>query len=451
MIKSLGEKPTAENVFDLISKSSIYGNLGLFIGSGLPMAVLNKHGVDIALSWGDLIKKCAKSFKVPMTHIKSDGSSYPDMATSLCRKVSAKLSVPYEKAVQLVKQKIADLTCLYPDEQQRKLYHSFFQELDASWIITTNYDTVIESILTGKAHPLSSEDQLVAPKGYIPIYHLHGIRTNPESIIITQEDYITLFRPNQYRLQKLPLILKESLTVFIGYNIGDFNVQTAVDWSTNVFSNKASSYPNGLVQFVYKQGSSKLKTYFVNDIVVVEFGDLKKLLSRLSDIVKNNRRNEKRIVNSLLKANKAFLTPTDDMIKSFVKSPKARAIVVYILLNNGNKFITGFLELLSKACDFMWEESRRPNAFSAYDKHLEVLLDILETIELHNTPPALLEMLVFNLNRISPFIGSKLGESYAAHKTWKGRFKYIPEPTVLEMKKIARSMNFDDLSILLER
>ncbi len=60
-------------------------------------------------------------------------------------------------------------------------------------------------------YPLSPDDQLVAPKGVIPVYHLHGIRTNPDSIIITQEDYIELFRPNQYRQQKLSLTLKESV------------------------------------------------------------------------------------------------------------------------------------------------------------------------------------------------------------------------------------------------
>ncbi len=50
---------------------------------------------------------------------------------------------------------------------------------------------------------------------------MHGIRTSPNSIIISQEDYISLFRPNQYRQQKLSLSIKESTTLIIGYGLGD--------------------------------------------------------------------------------------------------------------------------------------------------------------------------------------------------------------------------------------
>ena len=53
------------------------------------------------------------------------------------------------------------------------------------------------------------------------MFHLHGVRTNPKEIIIAQEDYITLFRPSEYRQMKLALTIKESTTLFLGYGLGE--------------------------------------------------------------------------------------------------------------------------------------------------------------------------------------------------------------------------------------
>src|SRR5689334_7842641 len=102
----------------------------------------------------------------------------------------------------LLKQTIADLTSLYPASQARTEFKVYFNALNPKWIITTNYDTIIENILTGTGHSLEPKDQLSAPSGMTPVFHLHGIRTNPGSIVITQEDYVALFRPNEYRLQR---------------------------------------------------------------------------------------------------------------------------------------------------------------------------------------------------------------------------------------------------------
>lgn len=38
----------------------------------------------------------------------------------------------------------------------------------------------------------------------IPIYHIHGVCNIPDSIVITNEDYAYMFRPNDYRQARLP-------------------------------------------------------------------------------------------------------------------------------------------------------------------------------------------------------------------------------------------------------
>jgi len=63
-------------------------------------------------------------------------------------------------------------------------------------------------------------------KGRIPCYHLHGVRTAPQSLVVTEEDYVRLFRPADYRQTKLATLLKESVTLVLGYGLGDVACQT---------------------------------------------------------------------------------------------------------------------------------------------------------------------------------------------------------------------------------
>jgi len=102
---------------------------------------------------------------------------------------------------------------------------------------------------------------MFVPKKLIPVYHIHGIRTNPKSLVVTQEDYIRLFRPNEYRQSKLSLTLKESTTVFIGYGLGDINVLSAVDWAKNVFRGETNNYPPDIIQVVVLEGTPRKEVY----------------------------------------------------------------------------------------------------------------------------------------------------------------------------------------------
>jgi len=241
---------TKRDVFNFIAEDTIFGNLGLFIGAGLPMAVMNSGRNKIALSWPELIEKCCKNMELNFKAIPKDGASYPQIASAVCKAYVIQAGVSYQNAVSVLKAEISRITCWYPEPEIRLEYAEYFRSLNPSWVITTNYDTIVESILTGKGYSLGPKDYMVAQKGLVPVYHLHGTRSNPDSIIITQEDYVTLFRPNHYRQQKLSLTIRESVTLLIGYNLGDFNVLSAVDWSRNVFTDQVrlAHYPLGICE-----------------------------------------------------------------------------------------------------------------------------------------------------------------------------------------------------------
>lgn len=432
---------THEEVFEYIAKSSFHGNLGLFIGAGLPMAVLNTD-VKTALTWKELILKCSKELDIDFEKINTDGLSYPEIATQICKTYSKHKKITYNEAVKKLKELISTFTSWYPVSEVRNEYKKYFDRLSPSWIITTNYDLVIESILTGKGYSLSPDDQLIAPKGFVPIYHLHGIRTNPDSIVITQEDYISLFRPNQYRQQKLPLTIKESVTLLIGYNLNDFNVLTAVDWSKNVFAEQKTNYPQNIIQFYFTSSPSSKPYKDINDIIIVEFDDLSNFLEKLTKFIREEKKKLKETQKELKSLNEFFKT---DLYIDFVDSEAIRKSTLEMLRKNEGYLISGFLELFSKSIDLTWERAKPNGAFYAYNENLIILLDVIENINIKAMPPALIEAVAYNLNRVANYIGSTIGYSLEANRTWKKRKGNIPDETQKELLNIAKVKGYYEM------
>jgi hypothetical protein len=443
------EKITREEALSLISKSSIYGNLGLFIGAGMSMAILNDEWKEVALSWRQLIFKCAEEFQINLKDdIKTEGLSYPEIASEIAKMISINESIDYKIAVKKLKEKIASLTSWYPEKEQREVYGKILQDIDPDWIITTNYDLIIECLLTGKCLSLGPNDQLISPQNLIPIYHLHGIRTNPTSIIISQEDYISLFRPNQYRQQKLSLSFKESTTLIIGYGLGDVNVLTAVDWTKNVYTNQRINYPHEIIQLLYTEKPKNEPYKDRNDILIIEFKELKTILTEIAELVLNDKAVELENEKELHDLNGIFQNPEKENIENFIDDEEFRTFVIEAISKNDIKLISGFLELFSRAIDETWQRSRPNGAFYAYNENLILLLDIIEKIELAKLPPALLESIAYNLDHVAYYIGNSVGESRSAYRTWNNRKANIPEDTKTELNNIARARSYYRLTSL---
>jgi hypothetical protein len=443
MAKKDTNKITREEALKLISKSSIYGNLGLFIGAGMSMAILNDDWNKVALSWKELIFQCAEEFEINLKEdIKTEGLSYPEIASEIAKLISKKESCDYNVAVKKLKEKIAALTCWYPEKEQRNIFGEIIKNIDPDWIITTNYDLIIECLLSGKCLSLGPNDQLISPQNLIPIYHLHGIRTNPSSIIISQEDYISLFRPNQYRQQKLSLSIKESTTLIVGYGLGDVNVLTAVDWTKNVYVNQRINYPHDIIQLLYTENPAPEPYRDRNEILIIEFKDLKTILNEIADLVISEKEIDKINNEKLHELNSIFQNPSEDDVVNFIDDEDFRKSIIDAISKNDSKLISGFLELFSKSMDETWERARPKNAFHAYNQNLIILLDILENIELQKIPPALLESIAYNLDHLSYYVGPLMGESRAAYRTWNNRKDNIPEDTKIEIINIAKARNY---------
>src|SRR5476651_951915 len=192
-MKKIPQDLSRNEVLKFISQSASYGNLGAFIGAGFSKAVLNNDNDTIALSWGELLEEVSNTLDIDYEGIWKEGIGYPEIASRLCELYSESKSISYDESLREIKKEIARLTSWYPDKEQRNVFSEHLNKLLLSWIITTNYDLVIESLLTGASIPLGPNDSLIAPSGIVPVFHLHGVRTNPDEIIIALEDYVGLF------------------------------------------------------------------------------------------------------------------------------------------------------------------------------------------------------------------------------------------------------------------
>lgn len=447
---TLSATPSKSELFDFISYSSDFGNLGLFIGSGFSKSVLNNEFKYIALSWDELLKKGAEKFEIEYSEIKKDGISYPDIATKICEEIAEIKNIKYQEAVSRFKVEISDLTGWYPEKESREEYSDYLTNLAASWIITTNYDLVLEILLTGKSVPFSPQESMCAPKDLTPIYHLHGIRSNPDSIVITQEDYVSLFRPNEYRQIKLALTIKESTVLLLGYGLGDINVLTALDWSNNVFGTKEENYPNEIIQIVKTDEPEDEPYRDKNKIVIYEVGQLQDFFvdySKSNSIYKAKKEKADKLLSDLQEK----LNPDEVLIDKFIDDQEYRKDILKRLANFPPLIISSFESFLNKVFDKTWERSLPNGAFEGYNENLIVQLDILTTLKREQIPPSLLGTLAYQLNGIGSYVGRDYGQSFSANDTFNSRKNELPEEIISELSNIARQHRYSRLSSLLDR
>lgn len=450
-MNKISDIPLRKEVLEFLSHSATYGNLGAFIGAGFSKAVLNDEFNDIALSWGELLEKVAEELKVDYDDIWKEGVGYPDIASQICQKYSEQSKKTYNQSLRRLKKEIAKLTSWYPDKEKRAEFSPHLNELNLSWVITTNYDLVIESLLTGKSVPLGPNDPLIAPFGIVPIFHLHGVRTNPEEIIIAQEDYVGLFRPTEYRQIKLALMIKESTMLILGYGLGDVNVLTALDWSKNVFKSESENYPNEVIQVVRKENPKEQPYRDKNAVIIVETSSLVSFFQEFSKVRKEKVEEEKKQSESLRKLAKQLDDADESMIEKFIDDIAFRKDVLKVLSSFSNDLISGFVSFLNKCIDETWARSEPNGAFQGYADNLTLILDILTSFSIKQIPPALFETTAYALQRVGYYVGNAYGKSFAAKAVWDKRSGEISQEMINELKSFAIQHQYSYISKLCQQ
>lgn len=145
----------------------------------------------------------------------------------------------------------------------------FFKEnipTHVAGVITTNYDLILDNVFNKFTIYTSQEELIFADIFNIgEIYKIHGSATNPNSIIINQEDYDIFNKKNAYLTAKLLTIFLENPVVFIGYSLNDSNIQSIIkSISSCLNSEQLKKIKNRFIFIEYSTVEEKIETVYNN-------------------------------------------------------------------------------------------------------------------------------------------------------------------------------------------
>jgi len=188
------------------------GNGAIFVGAGL------SQGAGLP-GWNELLMPLADSIGLP-AHLRADflrvAQHYENQ-----RGRQALISHVIEQT---------DTTGKRPTDNHRRL-----ARLGVRTWVTTNYDDLLEQTLREVGERFTTtvrdEDLPYTSTDAVTLVKLHGDREQPDTIVITQQDYHTYFRRFPRVKDKLSGLLLEKTFLFVGYSINDpdFNqIQTEI-------------------------------------------------------------------------------------------------------------------------------------------------------------------------------------------------------------------------------
>jgi hypothetical protein len=94
-------------------------------------------------------------------------------------------------------------------------------------IITTNWDRFLETLFPEFRVYIGQNELLFStPQSIGEIYKIHGCCSQPNSLVLTADDYRTFDERNPYLASKLLTVFVEHPVLFLGYSLNDANTMT---------------------------------------------------------------------------------------------------------------------------------------------------------------------------------------------------------------------------------
>ncbi|OYD81367.1 SIR2 family protein [Azospirillum brasilense] len=241
----------------------------LFVGSGMSRRYL---GLE---SWEALLEKFSALTDLPYAYYRSQAESDLASAASLMAKnfstkwwsedSYANSRKKYENLCTSERSPLKIEICRYLTEEvsKRKVPAALSDEISAlrnvvvDGIITTNWDSFIESIFPD-FRAYVGQDQLLfgSPQGIAEIYKIHGSSNEPNSLVLTKEDYSEFERKNPYLAAKLLTTFIEHPVIFMGYSLSDKNILSIIGAITGCLNNSTVKKLQDRLIFVEWDGTS---------------------------------------------------------------------------------------------------------------------------------------------------------------------------------------------------
>jgi hypothetical protein len=110
------------------------------------------------------------------------------------------------------------------DEQKTEL--QALADIRPHAVITTNYDGLLEQVFNGYEAIVGKGVLRYDLNSFGEIFHVHGIASDPKTLVLTRPDYDNWDKQSRYFAAKLLTYFVEHPVFIFGYGLGDPNVRT---------------------------------------------------------------------------------------------------------------------------------------------------------------------------------------------------------------------------------
>jgi len=209
----------------------------LFVGSGLSRRYLNLD------NWEGLLRKFSDLTSRPFEYYRSaSNGKFPKLASILSEDF---FNIWWDKEQFQTNRSKYETVCISRNSPLKVEISNYLQDIKdrlttnvellneiellrssvIDGIITTNWDLFLENTFKDFVTYVGQESLIFSPShGVGEIYKIHGCCTQPNSLILTEEDYSNFDKKNAYLAAKLITIFTEHPIIFIGYSLQDDNI-----------------------------------------------------------------------------------------------------------------------------------------------------------------------------------------------------------------------------------
>lgn len=174
-------------------------------------------------------------------------------------------------AVSEFLQERSELTTGVPGVDDPKLRSEIeaLRQANVDGIITTNYDTLTDQLFPDFPSFVGQTDLLLGEAQFIgEIYKIHGSVKEPESLVLTTQDYELLDTKNPYLMAKLVTIFAEHPIIFAGYSVQDKYIETMlVELSRAVGDQRTKKFTQNFYFLEYDGDENSIPGIIENRII----------------------------------------------------------------------------------------------------------------------------------------------------------------------------------------
>jgi hypothetical protein len=369
-----------------IATSLKTNSLTLLVGTGFSMYLTDNN----APSWTGLLADCAKNindnaqtFNELFTTNSQTGQISCNVELTMCAQM---LELEYKKNGKDVRVEIAELIKSRVNrdsinDERLKFVRDFFSAYPFLNVVTTNYDTLFNDYILPENNRIFVDGVPVGKDNCgLNIYHIHGSVINPESIVLTMDDYFRFQHKENYFSRKLYTLLQETTVVVLGYSLGDFNLNRILNEAKNTKQNIRKT--NDIYYVTRSEINHTFQRYYLNTygIEVIEKTDIGQFFNRLGNQVEK----AETVVQS--QRNLKISIINDVVVDEEIKSKQALDNIFNCLTNMGMRLDSARAQLyLERVFSNKWVLARQDGAWEQYTHFANWLIELASIIPLRGT------------------------------------------------------------------